>query len=283
MNQENHSLNNQARSVGSQVPADQEYYKYWDRWSRRYDIVTWLSYLPFGGERRFRRSCVLFGGLNPKDKVLDLCCGTGSLTREIAELLDADGKVVGVDLSPHMLAKAQSKLSTKVGKSHTALVVSSADDLPFENGVFDRVFVSYGLHELPDEVRQKALFEVWRVLKNGGTFTIVDYNKAKNPVMRLGINLFVKWREEKSAWRMLCNNPLPSELKKIGFGPLKDKFPIGGVFRIFFWQKPLDASAVLPLVDLGQKYACTNLSCKECREYVCVYSREEGKKKPNTK
>ncbi|MCL2474907.1 MAG: class I SAM-dependent methyltransferase [Chloroflexi bacterium] len=260
-----------------------DYYSYWNKWSKKYDIVTTIMYLPFGGERRFRRSFVKFGGLRHNDIVLDLCAGTGSVTREIADILEESGHVTALDLSPHMLVQAQKKLDKKVGKGNANFVCASADELPFTNQAFDKVFVSYGLHELPDEIRRATLKEVWRVLKNGGSFVILDYNKAKNPIMRLGINIFVKWREEKSAWRMLCNNPLPAELKQIGFKSIKDNYPIGGVFRFFHLQKPLDASNNMPEIDIKTIYACANRSCKECGERICVYSREDVKHRPNVK
>jgi len=259
------------------------YYSYWDKWSKKYDIVTTIMYLPFGGERRFRRSFVKFGNLRSDDKVLDLCAGTGSVTREISNILGEGGCVTALDLSPHMLAKAQEKVEKKVGKGNADFVCASADELPFADQTFDKVFVSYGLHELPDEIRRATLKEVWRVLKSGGSFVILDYNKAKNPIMRLGINIFVKWREEKSAWRMLCNNPLPAELKQAGFESVGDKYPVGGVFRFFHLQKLLSASGIMPEMDIKTIYACDNRSCKECGERICVYSREDIKHKSNIK
>jgi len=81
---------------------------FWRRWARLYDRVVMLSFVPFGGEKRFRRRFVSMAGLKATDRVLDICCGTGSTTAIIAPEVD-QGHVTGVDLSPDMLAEAEKK------------------------------------------------------------------------------------------------------------------------------------------------------------------------------
>ena len=94
-------------------------------------------------------------------RVLDLCCGHGSLT---AALVAAGHEVVGADFSPAMLDNA--------GKAApgASFVQADAQDLPFEDGRFDAVTCNFGIMHVPDQA--KALAEIARVLKPGGTFAM---------------------------------------------------------------------------------------------------------------
>src|SRR3990172_2919489 len=83
--------------------------KLWRRLARFYDPLIKLVFLPCGGEKRFRKRCLDFAALSEGDRVLDLCCGTGTLTHLIAERIGASGQVIGLDLSPAMLERARQK------------------------------------------------------------------------------------------------------------------------------------------------------------------------------
>lgn len=72
--------------------------------------------------------------------------------------------VVGLDLSPEMLAMGRAKLA-HTGRTNATLVRADAGQLRFAEGSFDAVTVSFGLHELPTAVREGALHEVARVLR----------------------------------------------------------------------------------------------------------------------
>ncbi len=78
-----------------------------------YDFLIRLITLPFGGKRRLRENCISLLNLQPADRVLDVCCGTGELTRIMSEGVGEMGEVIGIDLSPNMLSIARRK-TTKV-------------------------------------------------------------------------------------------------------------------------------------------------------------------------
>ncbi|KTB49261.1 class I SAM-dependent methyltransferase [Dehalogenimonas alkenigignens] len=208
---------------------------FWRRWAKLYDRVVRLSFVPFGGEKRFRQKFVAMAGLKDTDRVLDICCGTGSTTALIAPEV-CQGQVIGVDLSPDMLAVAQ--------KKNVAAWVSfqraSVDALPFSEGVFDHVFCSYGLHELPREIRAAALKEVRRVLKPGGKFLALDYGLPKNIIFKLPISAFVRLFENDTAYKMMKGS-LAAEIIASGLDVIFQKRALGGMFQIISSVKTTEA------------------------------------------
>ena len=205
-----------------------EYYStsFWRRWSRLYDQVVTLSFIPFGGEKRFRRRFVGMAGLKPEDRVLDICCGTGSTTQLIAQSVGR-GRVTGVDLSPDMLAVARKKVTDP----NVSFERASVDKLPFEDTSFDHVICSYGLHEIPQGLRTAALAEAGRVLKPGGRFLTLDYHLPRYFPARQAIGAFVKIFEHDIAYRMMRAD-LAAEVSRSGLRLLGKTTPLGGMFQI---------------------------------------------------
>jgi SAM-dependent methyltransferase len=103
-------------------------------------------------------------GISPGDRVLDVACGTGVLTREAAGRAGPSGAVTGLDLSPEMLAVA-ARLSPELRWQQ-----GSADALPFPDQSFDAVVSQFGLMFFPDPVA--GLREMMRVLVPGGRLAV---------------------------------------------------------------------------------------------------------------
>jgi ubiquinone/menaquinone biosynthesis C-methylase UbiE len=105
--------------------------------------------------------------LHPGDRVLDVACGTGVVTRLTAERVGPDGAVAGLDINPAMLAVARSVPSSGAAiEWHEA----SAESLPLADGSFDVVLSSLGLQFVPDKT--SALREMQRVLAPDGQLAI---------------------------------------------------------------------------------------------------------------
>ncbi len=199
---------------------------FWRRWAKVYDRVVTLSFLPFGGEKHFRRKFVAMAELKDTDRVLDICCGTGSTTAIIAQEVD-QGHVTGVDLSPDMLAVAQKKIVAP----WVSFQLASVDALPFGDNLFDHVICSYGLHEIPQDIRAAALKEVFRVLKPGGKFLTLDYDLPRNFITRLPIAAFVRIFEHDTAYRMMKGS-LSAEVAASGLLVVSKNGAMGGMFQI---------------------------------------------------
>lgn len=99
--------------------------------------------------------------LKPGERVLDVACGTGIVTRMASEKVGASGAVTGLDLNPGMLAVAK-----KVSPPGIEWSQASADEIPLPDKSFDVVFCQVSLQFMPD--KQKAINEIYRVLAPGG-------------------------------------------------------------------------------------------------------------------
>ena len=108
-------------------------------------------------------------------RILDLGCGTGSTTLLLKRQFP-DAEVIGLDLSPYMLAVADDKART------AALPIlfqqGNAEQTPFDSNSFDLVTASLLFHETPPYVARRILRESWRLLRSGGEVLILDGNQA---------------------------------------------------------------------------------------------------------
>src|SRR5215207_4961505 len=110
--------------------------------------------------REWAPRVVAAGGIRPGDRVLDVACGTGVLSRVVAEAVGRAGSVTGLDLDPGMLAIAARTAP------RSAWLRGVAESLPFRDATFDAVVSQFGLMFFQD--RSRALREMWRVLRPGG-------------------------------------------------------------------------------------------------------------------
>ena len=115
--------------------------------------------------------------LRPGERVLDVCCGTGSLAIVAKRRVGASGSVHGIDASEEMIARARAKAAER-GRE-MAFAIAPAQSLPFPEATFDVVFCSLALHHLPDDARGKAVEEMRRVVKPGGRVLIVEFSKGR--------------------------------------------------------------------------------------------------------
>lgn len=101
-------------------------------------------------------------GVRMGDRVLDVACGTGAVTRLLADHVGPRGRVVGLDLNPGMLAAAR----TVAVRPNLEWMEGSAQAMPLPDSAFDVVVCQQGLQFFPDKAR--ALAEMHRVLAPGG-------------------------------------------------------------------------------------------------------------------
>ncbi|MDR0286131.1 MAG: methyltransferase domain-containing protein [Clostridiales bacterium] len=120
------------------------------------------------------------------DKVLDLGCGTGVILEKIS-CANNFAELYGLDLSENMIAQAKQRLSQKA-----KLSVGDAENLPYEKENFDLVCCIESFHHYPNP--SKALFEIMRVLKTGGTFLLCD-TWTKSPLRQI-MNFFIRFSND---------------------------------------------------------------------------------------
>lgn len=126
-----------------------------DRIASRYDRVN--TVLSLGTDSGWRRRAARETRLRPGGSALDVACGSGKLTAELAKIAGPSGRIVGLDFSAGMLAIAR--------RAHPSLELLQGDalNLPFDDGTFDAATIAFGLRNLAVPVR--GLEEMIRVAK----------------------------------------------------------------------------------------------------------------------
>ena len=120
-------------------------------------------------------------GCIAKPRILDICCGTGTVVLTFAKRYP-ESITIGFDLSHGMLRKAKEKDLNK----KALFVEGDAALLPFANDVFDVVACSHALYELKGAARTDALKEMKRVVKHGpGSVLIMEHEIPKLPFIKL--------------------------------------------------------------------------------------------------
>jgi demethylmenaquinone methyltransferase/2-methoxy-6-polyprenyl-1,4-benzoquinol methylase len=138
----------------------------------RYDFVTRV--FSYGMDRRWKQFAVQKASLSNGAMVLDLACGTGDFSKILLRSL-AGARVVAVDLTEQMLGLARRH-------ARTGVVCADAVALPFADGLFDCVFVGYGLRNFPN--LPAALAEIRRVTQPGGLMVSLDFFLPANTLWR---------------------------------------------------------------------------------------------------
>lgn len=141
----------------------------------RYDLITVL--LSCGRDRRWKQRLVAFAGVQSGTRTLDLACGTGDIAFSLAR---RGGSVVGLDITTRMLQLA--RLRPEAASSGVAFIAGDMMALPFANAAFDVVTTGYGIRNVPRI--EPAIAEIRRVLKPGGLFLSLDFNRPSNRLLR---------------------------------------------------------------------------------------------------
>jgi arsenite methyltransferase len=129
------------------------------------------------------------GRLETGERVLDLGCGAGTDTLVAAQMVGPEGRVVGIDMTPEMLAKARAA-AAELGSANVELLEAEAERLPFPDGSFD-VVISNGVIDLiPD--KDAVFAEIFRVLAEGGRIQVADVT-IQNPVSEEGRRKIDLW------------------------------------------------------------------------------------------
>jgi ubiquinone/menaquinone biosynthesis C-methylase UbiE len=106
------------------------------------------------------------------ERVLDVCCGSGASAIPAAEIVGADGAVVGVDLAENLLELARAKARQR-GVTNIQFQSGDLMHLPFEDGSFDTVVCVFGIFFVPD--MESGLRELKRVVRDGGRVAITTW------------------------------------------------------------------------------------------------------------
>ncbi|WP_414575600.1 class I SAM-dependent methyltransferase [Anabaena sp. CCY 9402-a] len=197
------------------------------RYQWLYDGISRLAALSVGGEARFRQLALQGLTIQSDTHVLDLCCGSGQATQF---LVKCSQNVTGLDASPLSLQRARQNVP------EAAYVEAFAEKIPFTEAQFDVVHTSAALHEMQPAQLREIIQEVYRVLKPGGVFTIVDFHPPTNPIFWPGLTLFFWLFETETAWKLLKTD-LTGLLIEMGFSVSQPTLYAGGSLQVIHAKK----------------------------------------------
>src|SRR5574344_1551683 len=199
--------------------------------AKRYDFAN--NFISIGLHNCIKKNLINSLEFKKNSKILDLCCGTGDISRLIIKK-EPSCEVIGVDFSQNMLEIAKNKT-----KNTVQFIKADITNLPFEDASFDTCIISFGLRNIQNQ--QKALAEISRVLKNKGTFVHLDFgktNKFSNFCFKITVFLLIILTfSDKNSYFYLLNSkekfPTPEKLINFfNFYKLKLKKRKDYIFKI---------------------------------------------------
>jgi demethylmenaquinone methyltransferase/2-methoxy-6-polyprenyl-1,4-benzoquinol methylase len=138
--------------------------------AKHYDVTSKLYPAPGYPQQAQRRRAVRALGLRAGDSVIDMACGTGLNFALIEEVIGPGGRIVGVDLTDAMVARAQDRIATN-GWSNVSLVQADAVDFEFPTEV-DAILSTYALTQVPECAA--VIAHGAKALSGGGRWVVLD-------------------------------------------------------------------------------------------------------------
>ncbi|MEG4056267.1 MULTISPECIES: class I SAM-dependent methyltransferase [unclassified Microcoleus] len=160
-----------------------------------------LAALSVGGNARLGQLAWENLTVSAETKVLHRCCGSGQTKQFLVQYFQ---DVTGLDASPLSLQRSRKNVP-----SANYYLEAFAESMPFPDCQFDLVHSSVAMHEMQRAQLRQIFQEVYRVLKPGGLFILVDFHLPTNPVFRPGLAVFL--------WLFETETDLGSLLAEVGW------------------------------------------------------------------
>ena len=219
-----------------------------DTISNNYDGLNRV--ISFGIDVKWRKRVVeILKKKNPAT-ILDIATGTGDLAINLTQT--GASKIIGLDISPGMLAVGKKKIDEKKLNNTIEMVVGDSENLQFEENTFDAVTVAFGVRNF--ENLEIGLSEIYRVLKSGGSLVVLETSVPTKSPYKQGYNFYTKhvlpkigrmFSKDDSAYEYLSESAavfphgeaFNNILQKIGFIDVENKPQTFGVASIYVATK----------------------------------------------
>jgi demethylmenaquinone methyltransferase/2-methoxy-6-polyprenyl-1,4-benzoquinol methylase len=157
-----------------------------DSVASRYDLMNDLMSL--GIHRLWKRYTIELAGVRRGQRVLDLAGGTGDLASRFARITGPEGQVVLTDINAAMLTMGRDRLLDQGLAVNLLYAQVNAETQPFPDGYFDCVTIGFGLRNVTH--KQKALAEMYRVLKPGGRALVLEFSHPTSQPLAKAYDLY---------------------------------------------------------------------------------------------
>ena len=148
--------------------------------AKRYDLMNTL--LSFGIHHLWKRTAIRIMNLNPGDRVLDVCGGTGDLAILAAGPVGRSGRVIIYDINRAMIEAGVHKVTHLPSEERIWFVQGDAEHVSFPDGYFDAAMVGFGIRNVTH--MDQGFKEMCRVLKPGGKMMCLEFSKPTSPLFR---------------------------------------------------------------------------------------------------
>jgi ubiquinone/menaquinone biosynthesis C-methylase UbiE len=143
---------------------------------------SFMKKTTLGREGAMRAITISLAGVKSGDSVLEIGCGTGTLSLAAKQQAGPSGKVFGIDAIPGMIEASQSKAT--LANMDVTFKLGSINDIPYPENQFDVVMCSFMIFHMSEGVRRKGFTEIHRVLKPNGRLLIIDSALPTQPIPR---------------------------------------------------------------------------------------------------
>lgn len=218
-----------------------------DEVAEHYDRTNGV--LSMGASPLWRLATVKAVAPQPGERILDIAAGTGTSSAAIAR---SGADVVALDFSPGMISVGRQK------HPQLEFVEGDATALPFADGEFDAVTISFGLRNVKES--RKALAEMFRVLKPGGRLVICEFSKPPRAIFRAGYGAYMRFvmpavveasSSNPEAYRYLAESiadwpdqqELSGWIRGVGFTRVAYRNLTAGVVALHRGRKPVEQPA----------------------------------------
>ncbi len=233
---------------GSSLGKKEQVTQMFDTISKDYDGLNRV--ISFGIDVKWRKRVVEILKQKNPSAILDIATGTGDLAINLVQT--GAEKIVGLDISPGMLAIGQKKVNEKKLGHRVQMVVGDSEKLNYGDGSFDAVTVAFGVRNF--ETLELGLAEIYRVLRKSGTLVILETSVPSRFPYKQGYHFYSRrilpligkiFSSDKSAYRYLSESAsvfphgedFNNILRKIGFIEVENKPQTLGVASIYVATK----------------------------------------------
>jgi len=201
--------------------------------------------ISFGVDVKWRKKVVKIVTDSKPSRVLDVATGTGDLAINLAKT--GASEIIGLDISAGMLAVGKDKIKAKKLDQIISMVKGDGESLPYEENYFDAITVAFGVRNF--EYLEQGLSEIYRVLKPGGIFVVLETSVPTKTPYKQGYKLYTSsilpligkiFSKDRSAYSYLSESAAAfpygdafnNILRKIGFIEVEDNPQTFGVATI---------------------------------------------------